>query len=167
MELAILGRRICETEWDLLDLVAPAAPPTFADPDSPGGTTSTNVEERDGQIAATQDRPTAAELVEAVREFLERDVMPAVEGRVAFHTRVAVNALGMLQREATLGPALDAREHDRLAALLGRSGTVGELNTARAEAIRSGELDERRDDVVAVLRESIGAKLAIANPGYV
>ena len=42
----------------------------------------------------TQDRPTAAELVTAVREFLERDVMAATEGRVQFHTRVAVNVLG-------------------------------------------------------------------------
>ena len=33
-------------------------------------------------------RPTAAELVEAVREFLENDVFPEAEGRVQFHTRV-------------------------------------------------------------------------------
>ena len=63
-----------------------------------------------------------------MREFLERDVMPAVEGRVAFHTRVAVNALGMLEREADLGPALDAEEHERLADLLGHDGSVRELH---------------------------------------
>ena len=40
------------------------------------------------------DRPTAAELVAAVHEYLERDVMTATEGRVAFHARVAVNVLG-------------------------------------------------------------------------
>ena len=33
-----------------------------------------------------QDRPTAVELLEAIREFLEQDVMPAVEGRVQFHS---------------------------------------------------------------------------------
>ena len=53
-----------------------------------------------------QDRPTAVELLGAVREFLDQDVMPAVEGRVQFHTRVAVNALGMLERELRLGPEL-------------------------------------------------------------
>ena len=36
-----------------------------------------------------QDRPTAVELLEAIREFLEQDVMPTVEGRVRFHSRVA------------------------------------------------------------------------------
>ena len=44
------------------------------------------------------DRPSAGELVAAVREYLERDVMPATEGRVAFHARVAVNVLGMVER---------------------------------------------------------------------
>ena len=35
------------------------------------------------------DRPTAAELVEAVREFLEGDVMDATNGRVRYLARVA------------------------------------------------------------------------------
>jgi len=171
VELAILGRRVCETEWDLLELLAPTAPlslpETFVDPDAPGATKTTKVESGSGRVSAMQDRPKAAELLEAVREFLERDVMPAVEGRVAFHARVAVNALGMLERESTLGPALDAAEHERLAALLGHHGSLAELTTELAVAIRSGTLDDRRDDVVDVLRASVGAKLAVANPGYV
>ena len=43
------------------------------------------------------DRPTAAELVDAVTEFLERDLQPALEGRLGFHTRVAVNALKIVR----------------------------------------------------------------------
>ena len=39
------------------------------------------------------------ELVEAVREWVDDDVRAATEGRVAFHARVAVNALRMLERE--------------------------------------------------------------------
>jgi hypothetical protein len=46
-----------------------------------------------------QDLPTHAELVEAVREFLETDVFPVVAGRTRFHTRVAMNGLGIVQRE--------------------------------------------------------------------
>ena len=48
-------------------------------------------------MTAPHDLPDAAGLVEAVREFLERDVMTATEGRVQFHTRVAVNVLGMVR----------------------------------------------------------------------
>ena len=104
--------------------------------------------------------PTAAQLVEAVREFLERDVMAATEGRVQFHTRVAVNVLGMVERELALGPA-QAADH---AAGLARLGVAGEAELAAA--IRSGGLDDRLDEVRAFVRETVEAKLRVANPKY-
>jgi Domain of unknown function (DUF6285) len=114
-----------------------------------------------------QDRPSPVELLEAVREFLESDVMRSVEGRVRFHTRVAVNALGMLERELRLGPELDAAERHRLVALLGRDGDLLELTAELASRIRDGSLDNRRDEVVAAVRDSVRAKLLVANPDYV
>ena len=42
------------------------------------------------------DTPSAQQLVEAVREWLERDVMAGTTGRLQFHTRVAVNVLAMV-----------------------------------------------------------------------
>jgi hypothetical protein len=113
-----------------------------------------------------QDRPTAAELLEAVREFLERDVMPSVEARVAFHARVAANLLGVLERELTRGPALDAAEHDRLVALLGHDGDLRGLTEELAGRIRDGSLDDRRPEVVGHVREAVRAKLTVANPRY-
>jgi hypothetical protein len=112
------------------------------------------------------DRPTAAELVVAVREYLERDVMTTTEGRVAFHARVAVNVLGMVERELELGAAQDAEEHDRLVALLGRDGTVRELTEVLARGIRDGTLDIPWPDTVAAVRETVRAKLEVANPRY-
>ena len=106
------------------------------------------------------DVPTAAQLVEAVREFLEKDVMPATEGRVHFHTRVAVNVLAMVQRELELGPA-QAEAHR---AALGRLGVNDEA--ALATAIRAGTLDDRRSEIVEVLRATVAAKLDVANPRY-
>src|SRR5438874_12780467 len=99
-----------------------------------------------------QDRPTAVELLEAVREFLEQDVMPAVEGRVRFHTRVAVNALGMLERELRLGPELAAAERARLGALLGHDADRDALTEELAGGIRDGSLDRRGAGVVGALR---------------
>ena len=87
-----------------------------------------------------QDRPTAVELLEAIREFLEQDVMPAVDGRVQFHTRVAVNALGMLERELRLGPELAAAECARLGALLGHDAGLDTLTAELASRIRDGSL---------------------------
>ena len=55
------------------------------------------------------DRPDAAELLDAIREFLENDVMAATEGRVQFHTRVAINGLNMVTRELRMDPTVAAR----------------------------------------------------------
>src|SRR5439155_2345907 len=106
------------------------------------------------------DVPTAAQLVEAVREFLERDVMAATDGRVQFHTRVAVNALNMVQRELELGPDQAAAHR----AALDRLGVADEA--ALAAAIRSGGLDGRRPEGVEVLRQTVRAKLEVSNPRY-
>jgi ABC-type sulfate/molybdate transport systems ATPase subunit len=106
------------------------------------------------------DVPTAAQLVEAVREFLERDVMANTEGRVQFHARVAVNALNMVQRELEVGAVQAADHRERLAHL----GVADEATFAAA--IRSGALDDRRAEVFDVLRETVRAKLEVANPKY-
>jgi hypothetical protein len=114
----------------------------------------------------TQDRPDASELVAAVREFLEKDVMAATEGRVQFHTRVAVNVLGMVERELQLGPGLEPGERARAAALLGHDGDARGLERELAAAIRSGALDDRVDEVREHVRATVHEKLLIANPGY-
>jgi hypothetical protein len=114
----------------------------------------------------TQDRPTASELVTAVREFLEHDVMAATEGRVQFHTRVAINVLNIVARELDLGTSLAADERGRAAALLGHDGDVPALERDLAAAIRSGALDDRLTEVRAHVRATVREKLLIANPGY-
>jgi hypothetical protein len=112
-------------------------------------------------MAEPHDRPTSAELVEAVRDFLERDVMPATEGRVQFHTRVAVNVLGMVQREIEMGEAQSAAHAEGLS----RLGYADEA--ALAAAIRDGGVDDDRlDEVTEFVRQTVRAKLEVANPKY-
>ncbi|HEX7168963.1 MAG TPA: DUF6285 domain-containing protein [Acidimicrobiales bacterium] len=106
------------------------------------------------------DEPDARALVEAVREFLERDVLDASEGRVRFHTRVAVNVLGMVERELALGVA----QADAHAAGLARLGVTSESELA--SAIRTGALDDRLADVRDVVTTTVRAKLEVANPRY-
>jgi hypothetical protein len=111
-------------------------------------------------MAEPHDIPTAAGLVEAVREFLERDVMPATEGRVHFHSRVAVNVLRMVERELALGDD-QARAH---AAALAQLGVASEAELVAA--IRAGELDGRLAQVREVVTATVRAKLDVANPAY-
>ena len=112
-------------------------------------------------MSAPHDRPTAAELVESVREWLERDVLAATNGRLQFHTRVAMNVLAMVGRELVLGDDLAARH----AARLTRLGVADDAELAAA--IRDGSLDDRLDEVRSLVWASVRDKLAVANPTYV
>ncbi|MDQ1395256.1 MAG: hypothetical protein QOG64_515, partial [Acidimicrobiaceae bacterium] len=111
-------------------------------------------------MTAPHDMPDAAGLVEAVREFLERDVMGATEGRIQFHARVAVNVLNMVERELRLGPQQQAAHGDGLR----RLGYPDEA--ALAAAIRSGQAEDRTAEITEFLRETVRAKLEVANPKY-
>jgi hypothetical protein len=154
VELAAIGRRVCEVEHDLLLLL-------------PGGDAPASESEADDAAGhgaparvSLHDAPTAAQLVEAVREFLEGDVMGATEGRVRFHARVAGRVLAQVERELAGGDG-PARAHAARLATLGCASDA-EL----AEGIRSGALDARAGEVTAVVRAAVDAKLAVANPGY-
>ncbi|WP_067471523.1 DUF6285 domain-containing protein [Actinomadura hibisca] len=106
------------------------------------------------------DAPSAAELVAAVREFLERDVLGALEGRTRFHGLVAINSLAIVEREMELGPEQAARHRERLRAF-GCSD-----DAALAAAIRAGDLDDRHDELKAALLDAVRDKLEVANPAY-
>jgi hypothetical protein len=111
-------------------------------------------------MSAPHDIPDAAGLVEAVREFLARDVMGATSGRVQFHTRVAINVLGMVERELAEGAEQAVRHAGGLAAL----GVASDAELAAG--IRSGAMDDRLAEVAAFVRETVRDKLGVANPRY-
>jgi hypothetical protein len=90
--------------------------------------------------------PSSAELARAVREFLEQEVMPATEGRLSFHARVAANVLAQIERE------LESGLPDTKADI--------ELSVA----IREGSVDF--EEACALIRETVVAKLRISNPRH-
>jgi aminoglycoside phosphotransferase (APT) family kinase protein len=151
IELAVLGRRVCEQEWDVLLALGYAAPLTITDPLEDAA--------QNGLAAAPHDRPSGPGLLRAVREFLSTEVAVA-EPRLAFHARVAANALRIAEREAMLA-AGHARDHRARLAALGCTGDA-EL----CAAIREGSLDHRFDEVVAAVLAMTIDKLAVANPGH-
>src|SRR3954470_11017999 len=91
------------------------------------------------------DRPTAPELVEAVAEFLQREVLPLMtDHRMKFRTLVALNALGIAHRELIGGPAPDEAEE-----LLRR--------------VRERGADP---ELLPALKRHVAAKLLVSNPRY-
>jgi Domain of unknown function (DUF6285) len=111
-------------------------------------------------VVSPHDVPSIGELVESVREWIEGDVLAATEGRLQYHARVAINVLSIVERELMLGEAHRAAHSDRLDVL----GVADDV--ALAAAIRSGELDDRTDEVRALVWQSVRDKLAVANPKY-
>ena len=112
------------------------------------------------------DKPSLAEIVTAVREFLENKAIPELKGHTAFHARVAANALMIAEREiATYGTA-STEEMARLEALLGRKGTLDELNRALCARISSGDLTLETPGLAQHLRQTTVDKVAIDQPGY-
>lgn len=106
-------------------------------------------------MSAPHYRPTAAELLSAVREFLETDVRGAAP-ELDFQVRVAANVLAIVEREV-----LDAGSPDGGPDLLGHADEA-----ALAAAIRRGDLDGRDAEVLPVLRALVARRLNVAHPGY-
>ena len=136
VELAAIGRRVCESEWDLFTLLGVA----------PGDPAPEPVAK--GNPVAPFGRPTAAELVEAVREYLEANVMERSDGGARFEARVARNVLGIVERELVYGRDVAAAHAYRL-----RDLGISD-DAALAAAIRAGDFDDGWEPVAAALAAS-------------
>ena len=113
-----------------------------------------------------REPPATPELIDAVSEFLSREVAPTLSGRLAFHLRVALNVLATVRREIELGPAADRAEAARLAELLGDAGDLESLNVELCRRIAEGELDPADPALVEHLWATTLDTLAIDQPGY-
>jgi aminoglycoside phosphotransferase (APT) family kinase protein len=149
VELAVLGRRVCEQEWDVLLALGHAEPLTVQDP----------LEDREYPPVRPHDRPSGPALLNAVRGFLATEV-GAADPVLKFHARVAANALRIAEREALLAPAHEQAHRERLAAL----GCHDDADLCAK--ISDGSLDHRPGDVTEVIRAAVVGKLTVANPAH-
>lgn len=111
--------------------------------------------------------PRTEELVEAVSAWID-GVRPSLTNpRDAFLARVAVNVLGVVRRELTLGPAAEAAATERLAALLGHHGSHNALNAELCKALNEGTMDASTPGLLAALKANALEQVAIDQPNYV
>lgn len=113
-----------------------------------------------------QDEPSADTLLDAVMRFLKDEAAPALDGRLAFHARVAANAIDLARRSARLGPQADEDERARLAALLGEDGALATLNARLTASIADGRLGLTSPGVRDHLWRTTMDKLSIDQPAY-
>lgn len=155
VELAAIGRRTCEMEYDLLELI------TGKPPSVPGTETRRS-------FATGQDRPTLGEAADAIAGWIEDELLPELTGRDRFLGRVAANLLRIMEREVELGSTSAKRDRTELARLLGHTGPVQPLEGLLAEMvtqIRVGAIAPE-GPVLDVMQSIVARKLLIANPGY-
>ncbi len=122
-----------------------------------------------------QDRPTAAEVLVTIGEYLNEEVLPAVEGALRYKTLVAANLIKVLERELAAGDGPPRRERDRLTALLGvtaggedLAGDVLGLNAELQRRLLAPTAPSR--EFLLAARDALEAaaveNLAVNKPGY-
>ncbi|SBV31341.1 Aminoglycoside phosphotransferase [uncultured Sphingopyxis sp.] len=137
VERVVVGRRTAEQELDLIRLLEEEAPEAERDralPPSPA------------PAPAPAGEPANAEMVAAVREWIEASIKPASQGHAKFEAVVAMNALGIVLRD--LGAGVRAGDRDLAAALLNGERTLAEPG------------------LLARLRRDVLDKCAVDSPKY-
>jgi len=149
VERPAIGRRSSECQVDCVNLLLPGPVTPFTPP-----------------AEAADELPTAAELLQSVREFLRGEAAAEGSERARFLARVAANSLEIVEREMRHGARLQAREHARLTALLEQSGELTTLRWQLVQRLRNGALPLNDSGLVAHLRETVVQQALIDQPHY-
>ena len=110
------------------------------------------------------DRPTNAELVEVVSEFLEKEIKINLPAHLAFKTQIAINVLNIVKREQQNEEILSKESKEILLNLFKdpKKANIREL----AKQIETGELKLDNKELQEVLIEITKKKISVDNPKY-
>ncbi|MQY25318.1 phosphotransferase family protein [Nocardia aurantia] len=148
IELAAIGRRVCESEYDLL-LVLGLLDESVVLPDP-------------AEPAATvQDRPALTEILELVGRTLAEEIAPALTAeaqRQRYLLRICGNLLSIATRELRAGDTATAHVHDLLAEL----GCDSEADLA--QRLRDGSRSYTDPGVRRAATTAVVARLGVTDP---
>ena len=110
------------------------------------------------------DRPTSVELVEAVSEFLLKEIKTNLPAHLAFKTQIAINVLNIVRREQENKELLTKESKEILLNLLSnpQEANIKEL----AEQIAAGKLELENKELQKALIEITKKKISVDNPKY-
>jgi hypothetical protein len=122
-----------------------------------------------------QDRPTAAELLEALGDFMRDRAENARDRWERFQFQVAANSLGIIKREIEMEDGFRRAEWEGLNRLLGTeempveqdaiAKRLNERNAQLSERIHRGEFDDEAEErLLPHLWETTLNKVRIASP---
>ena len=110
------------------------------------------------------DRPTSAELVEVVSEFLEKETKSQLPNHLAFKTQIAINVLNIVKRELTNEEVLTKESTKILMNLFKDSDEASIENLAKQ--IETGKIKLDNAELQEALIEITKKKISVDNPRY-
>lgn len=127
-----------------------------------------------------QDKPNLDELLEAVSEFLMKEIFPLVKDNeeLSYKTLVSWNTLQILAREWKLAEELMNEDISRLANYLQKENSSQQitflqkkqvwknLNQEFSKIIREKKISEPTSKEWKLVKQSLEAKLQISNPKF-
>lgn len=114
------------------------------------------------------DQPSVAELVQAVKNFVDNSAAPNLTGHAAFHARVASNVLATVLRDLEQRPSAEAEERIGLLALLSadEASSTELLNSELSKRIQAGDMTGETPGLLAHLKRTTMAQVEIDQPRY-
>ncbi|MGJ4747811.1 DUF6285 domain-containing protein [Leptospira sp. SA-E8] len=126
-----------------------------------------------------QDKPSATELLEAIQDFLMKEVLPEFRDKdlLAYKTLVSWNMLGVISREIRSGEESLDKELSRLSSLLGKKSEFPKtwnekknLTSSWNEELRDIVRKEKKSledtEYWKHIKESVIEKVEIVNPRF-
>jgi hypothetical protein len=128
-----------------------------------------------------QDRPSANILLEAIQDFLIKEILPAVKENdaLSYKTLVSWNMLSVVSREFKNGEITLDKEISRLQEHLGEKGyntdgvsyyskmeIASKLNSIFANEIREKKISNDNKEVWNLVKLALREKLEITNPKF-
>lgn len=128
-----------------------------------------------------QDRPDAGILLDAIQDFLIKEVMPFVKDNdaLSYKTLVSWNMLGVVSRELKYGEEKVNAEINRLSAYLNSTQPINrdttynqkkeicrDLNQEFSNRIKEKKLSLRDTEAWSLAKKSLEEKIEISNPRF-
>jgi hypothetical protein len=109
--------------------------------------------------------PSAAELARAVARWID-EVRSQLDSRNAYLARVAINALGIVDRELLERDRIESEITPRLSKLLNQAGDYDSLARELCARLRRGDMNITTPGLLEMLKDDTLARLAIDQPTY-
>ncbi|MBM9499156.1 hypothetical protein JWG44_02660 [Leptospira sp. 201903071] len=126
-----------------------------------------------------QDKPSSTDLLEAIQDFLMKEVLPQFKEKdlLSYKTLVSWNMLGVVSREIRSGEELLDKEIARLSKLLKKEGSfpstldekkvlANTWNLELRDKIRKENLSIENSEYWNHVKETVREKVEVTNPRF-